>query len=167
MSDCVFCKIKPLLLDDTPSWIISPETNPIYEKHIYKTLTPFHKIVIKATEFKNRIDFTPKARLSMTLAEASELVTHREIWKQITAEHSVIFTDVTNITDKKLAIKLENLTLPKDWDIIVLTDKPEQMQYVITKRASQILLASSRQFHTCLKTFIESIKGLRIVNCPI
>jgi spore germination protein YaaH len=163
MSDCAFCEIIPFKANNTPVWIITDTNTNIHNDSIYKEAIYIQRKTISETEFKYCTDFTPKARITLTQKEASELLTHSEIWKQIKAEHAIIFTEIANITDTQLANKLENLKLPKDWDIILLTNN-QDIQYVLTKRAAHILLASSRQFHNNLKTFIESIQGLRIVK---
>lgn len=162
MTDCPFCDVPPFKPDDTPVWLIGDSNNPTGLQHSYKSVTNKIRTTMNSDEFKQSTKFTPGARLNMTLAEANELLTHTEIWEQISTNHTIIFTDESTLNNADLNKILENLTLPRDWDIIILPF--DKVQYVLTKRAANILIASSRQFHKSLKVFIESIPGLRIVH---
>jgi hypothetical protein len=168
MTDCPFCDVPPIKADNTPVWLITNSNNQSLTNEIYKSLTQKSTETMTAEEFKHSTLFTPKARLTLTLEQANELLTHSQIWKEIISKqktqsnHNIIFTDMASVIDSSLSKKIENQNLPRDWDIIVLPG--QNTQYVLTKRAANILLASSRQFHNPLNDFITSIPGLRIVQ---
>ena len=160
IGDCVLCNVPNLLTNKTPVWLITNKTitntPSLYESYNYKK-------PLTNKDFKTNIYFTPKARYTLTIDQANELLTHSKIWNEFLVtkkNHAIIFTDESLLSNIDVAHRLENLVLPKDWDIIMLPNG----DYVLTKRAANILLASCRQFNNPLKTYIHSIPGLRIVS---
>ena len=162
MTDCIFCHVPELKASNTPVWLITHASDPIQNSSVYKSVTVEPPQTITKEDFVQSILFTPAARLTLSIEEATNLLTHKKIWNKIIKSdfnHAAIFTDITYINDAKIAESLDNAILPRDWDIIIINNN----QYILTKRAANILQASSRQFHNILTVFIKSIPGLKIV----
>lgn len=160
MTDCIFCHVPNFKACNTPAWLITSAPNPIQPNSVYKSVTVEQPQTISKMAFIQSKLFTPAARLNLSVEEASNLMTHKKIWAQIAKsniDHAAIYTDITYINDAKIAESLENAILPRDWDIII-----KDNQYILTKRAANILLASSRQFHSELSVYIKSIRSLKI-----
>lgn len=162
MTDCIFCHVPELKASNTPVWLIRPSSDPIQTSSVYKSITVEPTQTISKEDFVQSILFTPATRLTLSIEEATNLLTHKKIWNKIAkseSHHAAIFTDITYINDAEIAESVDNAILPRDWDVIIINNH----QYILTKRAANILLASSRQFHNILTVYIKSIPGLKIV----
>jgi len=105
--------------------------------------------------------FTPSARLLLSLKEQQEALNHRDIWINFlksAAEYAIVF-DTDDINDKQLTIFIENKQLPKDWDIILISDT----QYILNKRAARILLSSCKQIHQPIKDYLRAFEVLKVL----
>jgi len=164
LGDCVLCNVPSLLTNKTPVWLITNKTILLSTSSLYESYN--YTKPITNNDFKTNVNFTPKARYTLTIEQSNELLTHSKIWNEFLVtkkNHAIIFTDESLLSNIDVAHRLENLVLPKDWDIIMLPNG----NYVLTNRAANILLASCRQFNNPLNTYIQSIPGLRIVSANL
>ena len=160
MADCVLCKVTPILAQQTDQFIIDIPDLP--SKH-YLNVNSLISESLHSEELKTCKTFTPGARLRLELTEANELLTHKKIWEMFAksdSPHAIVFNKRTDAEDIQLSIFIENKELPKDWDIILISDT----QYILNKRASRILLNSSRQFYTNLESYLKSFEVLKVLK---
>jgi hypothetical protein len=168
ITSCHLCNDNPFIANNTPVWLITE--NATQTKEIYQSYNYIKPEKLEQKEINTSLVFTPKARYTLSQYQMIELMTHFKIWNEIIVtpnrvNHGIIFTDQNlNIENIDISHRLENLILPKDWDIIIINNDNRPLEYVVTKRAANILLASCRQFHNPLRIYIKSIPGLRIID---
>jgi len=158
---CIFCVVPEIDRAKLPVWAINipvVQNNPIYSRYIYKTTTQ-----LNSEEFRTSTRFTPGARVSMDINEASKLLTHYRVWEEVMNAQEPICLVMTNEQDIKsseLTRKLESVKPPKDWDLLIISDD----QYVIRTRGARILYNSGVQFHLPLNTYIKSFEVLKVIE---
>jgi len=160
MEDCEFCKVPPIEASKTAVWAIDI---PVPEKSIYLRYTNIKYQKFEQDEFRTMARFSPRARLTWSLEEAFQFTAHMQAWTEFIASpeiHCLIFENSDQLNNKDLSIRLENLTLPKDWDVIFISDT----QYLLTKRAANIYANSIHQYHQPLKTYLRTFEFLRLIN---
>ena len=152
MTDCLLCNISPLIGEKIEAYLIG---TPVPIKTHYLRINS-----INDTKGNKEL-FTPSARLLLSLNEQQEALNHRDIWINFLkseAEYAIVF-DSENINDKQLTIFIENKQIPKDWDIILISDT----QYIFNKRAARILLTSCKQIHQQLKDYLKAFEVLKVL----
>jgi hypothetical protein len=166
MSDCKFCNVPDIVCKNLQAYFIGlPDTinTSIFNKatHIPNT----H--ISSSNEFQSLSYFTPGSRLDLTLEEANRLIAHRKAWEYIIAQdtvhkpYAVIFEGKPD--EPKIISRIENVKVTKDWDIIKLSDN----EYILTQRAAKILTNSTMQFHSPIKTLLETFEVLKIFHLNI
>ena len=162
MPDCIYCTIPDLLCKNLPVLLIG--NIPVPETTKYMNFTHIHNTELTSfSDFQKLSTFTPGSRLDMSLDSANQLIAHRKAWVEtlkMKTDYFAVFDDQTYVNNNDLAIRLENLKLPKDWDVIAITES----QYIFTKRAAKIFIDSTLQFHLPLKTFLKSFKILKVLE---
>jgi len=140
------------------------QTVPVSQLNNYLNIHNIIATQISTKEgFYNMTVFTPGSRLVLTLDEASQLIAHRKAWTDIMNSATplgIIFENYADLTDINLQFRLENLELPKDWDIVVISDS----QYALNKRAAKILYEATLQYHAPVKSLIKSISILKVIQ---
>jgi hypothetical protein len=161
MSSCIFCTVPQLICTQTPAYIIGI---PVPQTQLY---SDFHAINItqfeSQAEFNKTTFFTPGSRLDLSLEEAQRLVAHRSAWLSImngNKPHATILELIETLENTIITKRLENVQLPKDWDIIKITKN----EYVLNKRAAKILVESTQQFHKTLEELLTSLDILKTFN---
>jgi hypothetical protein len=160
MADCKFCKVPPIEAAKTAVWAIDI---PAPEKQIYLRYTNIIYQKFNQDEFRTMSRFSPHARLTWSLGEAFQFMAHAQAWTEFIAGpeiHCIIFDKSEQLNNKDLSMRLENLTLPKDWDVVFISET----QYLMTKRAATIYANSIQQFHLPLKTYLRTFDILRVVD---
>ena len=154
MTDCQLCNTIPLLSKNIEAYLIGLPVPPI--NHYLR----INNITSKPYTFDN--GFTPNARLTMSQVHAQEVVNHKYVWNNFlkqSANYAIVFNTCI-IKDSQLSIFIENNVLPKDWDIILITDT----QYIINKRAARILLMSLKQIHVPIKEYLLAFEVLKVIR---
>ena len=159
MDDCPFCHVPAILATTTVAFLASPIQ---ITKQIYKSY-----VSIETPEI-SQSDFTPGFRAKLMAYNKSDQVqaqakTHKEAWLSFlktNTPHAIIFESEYDANDNNLAMFLENLSLPKDWDIVSFSPT----QYILTKRAARILYKSSIQFNCPIQKYIHSFKVLKVIE---
>jgi hypothetical protein len=162
MTDCIFCTVPDLLCKTTPAYLIGPLTIPEKSRFLSYSVIDIIPIISKDV-FSTMTIFTPGARLALSLKDAAELIAHRKAWLEIMqnkSHYSVIFDSEIQLNDMMTHNRIQNLQLPKDWDIVSISDT----QYVLNKRAAKILVESTMQFHANVATLLDSIKILKVIK---
>lgn len=161
MTDCIFCTVPELLASTLPVYCIGI---PVPEKSDYlRYLSINTSPLVSQSDFLEMTIFTPGARLSLTLDDANKLISHRQAWINIMNNeepYGAIFENPDDVTNTDIRFRLENLKLPKDWDVIEISDT----QYVLNKRAAKIFVESTLQYHAPVNPFIESFVILKVFN---
>jgi hypothetical protein len=161
MADCIYCTVPDLLSKKLPILLIGI---PVPDISRYLNYTQIHHTEITSfSDFQKNPIFTPGSRLDMSLDSANQLIAHRKAWLEtlkMSADYFAVFDDPSYLNNVDLSIRLENLKLPKDWDVIIITES----QYVFTKRSAKIFIDSTLQFHLPLKTFLKSFKILKVLD---
>jgi hypothetical protein len=155
MDDCKFCILKPIILAETPVYQCGDST-PVL-KNPYKSLTLIPSQ--PARPFHSDARFTPRARLTLTEAEAAAALRHRAAWRLFLnnpANHAFIADEPS----EQLARQATATNLPKDWDIVMLTPT----QYIMTRRAAATALESSIQFHDPIPKFLTTLPFIKVVD---
>ena len=94
---------------------------------------------------------------------ADQLIAHRKAWTDIMngkEPYGIIFDKEAELMNINLQFRLENLKLPKDWDIIKISDT----QYVLSKRAAKILVEATLQYHDPVKHLLQSLVILKVFD---
>ena len=159
MEDCHLCAHTPITRETTATYLVSKKQSEVPAFWTNRTLIT----VEPPTDFKTDTRFTAKARLILTIQEATEFLHHKQTWRNFlitdsTTKTAAIF-DSADIEDERLARRIISFDLPKDWDVLFIT----ATQYVLTRRAASLLLNSSSQIHHPLTTYIKSIPFLKIM----
>ena len=161
MSDCIFCDIPALVCKKMPVLCIGipvpKNTTYLSYKHINNSQS------ITKSNFNNLSFFTPGSRLDMNLNDANQLVAHRAAWIEtidMKEPYYAFFDNSIDLENNDISFRLENIKLPKDWDVLKITDT----QYILTKRATKIFLNSNLQFHLTLKILIDSFEILKVLD---
>jgi len=159
MADCQFCKTTPLLATALPVWCIgfpAPASN-IYLRYNYVV---FPELAVEFFRTANR--FTPHARLTLNLAYAGQLIAHEQAWSdflQTSAPYGAFYENPTLATDAATATIIENMDLPRDWDILIVSPH----NYILNRRAARILKDSAVQFHVNLSTYLTAFNLLKVI----
>ena len=159
MTDCILCKITPILASSTDLFLIDV---PEIEASHYSTVNSIRSEELRPENFKTNTAFTPGARLKMELTEAIEILNHKKVWEifiTLNSPHAIVLNNKKDAEDRQLSIFIENKEVPKDWDIILVSSN----QYILTKRAARILLASTRQISNNLETYLLSFEALKVL----
>jgi len=162
MTDCIYCTVPDLLCKKLPILLIGSIPEPNESKYLNYTQI-YHTEITSFSDFQKQSTFTPGSRLNMTLDSANQLIAHRKAWLEtlkMSADYFAVFDNPSYLNNLELSNRLETLKLPKDWDVITITES----QYVFTKRAAKIFIDSTLQFHLPLKTFLKSFKILKVVD---
>jgi len=161
MSSCIFCTVPELICKQTPAYIVGipvPQTQ-LYSTYHAINITPFES----QAEFNKTTVFTPGSRLVLALEEASRLVAHRQAWLSImkgSTPHGALLETIETAESATIIKRLENLQLPKDWDVIKITKN----EYVLTKRAAKILSDATLQYHLDLCALLSSLDILKVFD---
>ena len=167
MTDCIFCTIPDLICKKVPAFLIAPQAtnatpdqkNTSYLRYSIINISP----ILSKAEFSKMAVFTPGSRLVLSLEDAAQLIAHRKAWSDIMngkEPYGIIFDKESELMNIDLQFRLENLKLPKDWDIIKLTDS----QYVLSKRAAKILFEATLQYHEPVKQLLQSLVILKVFD---
>jgi hypothetical protein len=160
MEDCHLCAHTPITRENTVAYLVSNKRQAEVPASLYKSRTLI--TVEPPTDFKTDTRFTAKARLTLTIAEATEFLHHKQAWREFLVTKDTkcgaIF-DSTDIDSEKRTRQIVSFDLPKDWDVLFIT----ATQYVLTRRAASLLLNSCSQIHHPLTTYIKSIPFLKII----
>lgn len=160
MADCPFCVVHAIKAASMPAWVIGTPASekPIYLRYINIELQKFSQ-----DDFRTMARFTPSARLTWSLEEAFQITAHERTWSEFIASpevHGIVFDNSEQLNNKDLSMRLENLEVPKDWDVILLSET----QYVMTKRAARIYSAAIQQYHLPLKVYLQSFDVLKVIK---
>ena len=161
MSNCIFCDIPELICKRTPVICIGIPVPKSTNYLSYKQINCSQ--LITKTDFNKMTIFTPGSRLDMSLEDAQQLISHRAAWIEalnMKEPYCAIFDNSTDLENIDISFRLENMKLPKDWDVLKISDS----QYILTKRASKIFIDSTLQFHLPLKIFIKSFEILKVIH---
>jgi hypothetical protein len=159
MSACPLCIIKPIVTSLTPAFCIE---TPVTKTENYSCVVNIKSPILSTTDFAKDARFSPAARLTLHVNSAAQLLSHREVWRQmlqLSSEHAVVFESVISLTNLQLARRVENATLAKDWDVLMVS----KTEYFLTRRAAAILYKESHQFHHNLIELLNSIPHLKVV----
>lgn len=165
MTDCIFCTIPDLICKKVPAFFINvkaqaPEPEPTrYLRYSIINISP----ILSKEEFLKMAVFTPGSRLVLQLEDADQLIAHRKAWTDIMNSkepYGIIFDNEAELMNIDLQFRLENLKLPKDWDIIKITDT----QYVLSKRAAKILFEATLQYNEPVKQLLQSLVILKVFD---
>lgn len=160
MADCIYCTVPDLLCKKLPILLIG--STPVPDVSRYLNVTQIqHTEITSFSDFQKQSNFTPGSRLDMPIDSANQLIAHRKAWLEtlkMSADYFAVFDNPAFLNN--LPNRLEHLKLPKDWDVITITES----QYVFTKRAAKIFIDSTLQFHLPLKTFLKSFKILKVLD---
>ena len=163
MSDCALCKVPELIGSKMPAWCIGIPEKEEPENNNYLRVAHIKSSEMSHAEFLKAVNFTPGARLQMSLEDANKLINHRNAWYEVSSSeepYGVIFDSQNDLENKDLVFRFENLDLPKDWDVIKISDS----QYILSKRAANTYIRSSLQFHDHLPIFLESFAILKVFS---
>lgn len=166
MDDCPFCKTIPLLANALPVWCIGfpVQTNPRYLR--YNTVAVPE---LTADYLRTSDRFTPRARMELNLALAGQLIAHEKAWAEFVdapEPYGAFYEHAEAATNSNLPAFIENLDIPRDWDVILLSST----EYLLNKRAARILKQSAVQFHVKLFEYMNAFKVLKVVpikNAPL
>lgn len=139
MSNCIFCTVPDIIYKNTP---------------IYNVEVP---VIAHQT---NTTIFTPRARLLLSPEDANRLIKHREAWishYNSNSPHAIIAESQLNPLIGK---QIESMKLPKDWDII----KISATEYVLTKRAANVLILATQQYHDTVTELINTLSILKVID---
>lgn len=161
MSDCAFCVIPEIICAKIPAYCIRI---PVPEKLHYLQYNIINISNIKSeSDFYKMTNFTPGSRCNLSLDDANRLLAHRQAWILINTNnepYGAVFENMSDIENNTIKIQLENLQLPKDWDIIKISEN----QYILNKHASRVLIQSTYQFHLPLHILLNSVEFLKVFN---
>jgi len=164
MTDCIFCTIPDLICKKVPAFLISSQTIPDQKETRYLRYSIINiSPILSNEEFSKMAVFTPGSRLVLTLEDAAQLIAHRKAWTEIMngKEHyGIIFEKEAELMNIDLQFRLENLKLPKDWDVIKMTDTT----YVLNKRAAKVLYEATLQYHEPVKQLLQSLVILKVFD---
>ena len=164
MSDCIFCTTPDIICKKVPVWFIGIKATPVSDTGNYLSYSNIIiSPILSKAEFSKMTIFTPAARLAMNLEDAAQLIAHRQVWNHIMNGKNafgIIFDSEVDLMNKDLQFRLENLKLPKDWDIIIISDT----QYVLNKRAAKILVETTLQYHDIIKDLLKSLVILKVFD---
>lgn len=158
--DCPFCTIPDFVCKETPVWCIGIE--PPQSNH-YSKYTQIKLPHLEKHNFVKMSTFTPGSRLALSLNDATQLIAHRQAWNDIyngLNPYGIIFDNSEDLANTTLRFRIENLSLPKDWDMIKLSSS----QYVMNKRAATVLLQATIQYHQPLDDLIRSLIILKVYD---
>ena len=169
MTDCIFCTIPDIICKKVPAFFITQaaqkvqaapdQENARYLRYSIINISP----ILSKAEFSKMTVFTPGSRLVLSLEDADQLIAHRKAWTDIMngkEPYGIIFDKEAELMNIDLQFRLENLKLPKDWDIIKITDT----QYVLSKRAAKILVEATLQYHDPVKQLLQSLVILKVFD---
>lgn len=161
MGDCKLCKPNLIKAEKMGVWSLGipvPATNKHYLSQKY-----IAKRTIEKDELRTTDKVTPAGRLLMTEADVSQIMAHYQAWDefiQSSAEFGAFFETPDTVNNNDIAARLENLELPRDWDIILIDDT----EYVLNKRTARILKVSAQQFHCPLKVYLTVFDIFKIIS---
>ena len=163
MQSCSLCNTPSFRADATVAYILNKSQ---HKKNLYKTYHIPNTLQNNSKDiesYKKNTDFTPGFRLKYSEAEAIKNNGHKYAWRHFLksdVNHAIIFEDASTADDTQLSIYLENITPPKDWDIIAFSPT----QYILNKRAAKILYYASLQFNVPIDKYIHAFEVLKVIQ---